>query len=192
MITMIFLNQLKRKILNSSERHAKTETLILAALFLAVGVVLPSLTGSIKEIGDSLLPMHLIVMLCGAICGWKYATCVGFVLPFFRSMLFSMPPLYPNAVWMALELATYGFVIGFLYSLRKEYKRWSLFLLAGRIVWGVSKAIFLGVAGKPFGFEAFIVGGFLDAIPGILLQLILVPVIVEIVERVRGKKNIEE
>ena len=189
---------MQRKILNSSEKRAKTESLILAALFLAMGVVLPSLTGSIKEIGDSLLPMHLVVMLCGAICGWKYATCIGFVLPFFRSMLFSMPPIYPNAVWMSLELATYGFVIGFLYSLRKEYRRSYLFLsliismLAGRVVWGVSKAILLGVAGKPFGFEAFIVGGFLDAIPGILLQLILVPTIVEILERVRGKKKNEE
>ena len=173
----------------------RTKTLVLAAMFLAIGLVLPSITGSIKEIGDSLLPMHLVVMLCGVICGWQYATCVGLVLPVLRSLFFGMPPLYPNAVWMALELATYGFVIGFLYARRKQYSRGYLFLclgcsmIAGRIVWGIAKAILLGVANKPFGIEAFWVGGFLDAIPGIILQLILVPTIVELLERTVYQKG---
>jgi hypothetical protein len=56
-------------------------------------------------------------------------------------------------------------------------------MLAGRIVWGISKAILLGVAGKPFGIEAFIIGGFVDAIPGIILQLILVPSIVILIDK---------
>ena len=164
----------------------KTKSIVLSGFFLALGIVLPLLTGQIKEIGDSLLPMHLVVMLCGVICGWQYASVVGLVLPFLRSMIFSMPPLYPNAVWMALELLTYGFVVGFLYSLRKKYSRWYLLaclvssMIAGRIVWGIAKAILLGMANKPFGFEAFIVGGFVDAVPGIILQLILVPTVVEL------------
>ena len=171
----------------------RTRTMVLAGMFLALGVVLPSLTGSIKEIGDSLLPLHLVVMLCGVICGWQYATPVGLVLPFLRSAFFSMPPFYPNAVWMALELATYGFVIGFLFSLRKKYSRvWLLVclvcsMLAGRVVWGVTKAILLGVADKPFGLEAFLVGGFVDAVPGIILQFILVPLIVELTYRVQKR-----
>ena len=102
-------------------RH--TERLVLAALFLAFGVILPSLTGAIKEIGDSLLPMHLMVMLCGVICGWKYGLCVGLVLPFLRSLIFGMPPIYPNSVWMSLELATYGVVIGIMYFYRKKFSR---------------------------------------------------------------------
>ena len=175
-------------------KNSKTKTLVLAALFLAVGVVLPSLTGAIKEIGDSLLPMHLVVMLCGVICGWQYATFIGLILPFFRSMVFSMPPLYPNAVWMALELATYGLVIGLLYACRKKYSLGYLLfclassMLAGRVVWGISKSILLGVAGKPFGIEAFLVGGFLDAIPGIIIQFIVVPVTVGLLERRKNPK----
>ena len=162
---------------------------------MALGVILPSITGSIKEIGDSLLPLHLVVMLCAVVCGWRYAACIGLMLPFFRSLFFGMPPIYPNAVWMALELATYGFVIGFLFSLKKKYSRIYLFfclitsMIAGRIVWGVAKAVLLGIAGKPFGIEAFIVGGFVDALPGIILQLILVPLIVELLERRRRKKE---
>lgn len=174
-------------------QRERTRTMVLAALFLALGLVLPSLTGAIKEIGDSLLPLHLVVMLCGVICGWQYATPMGLALPFLRAAFFSMPPFYPNAVWMALELATYGFVIGFLFTLRKKYSRVYLLvclicsMLAGRVVWGIAKAILLGVADKPFGFEAFLIGGFVDAVPGLILQFVLVPLIVELVYRIRNK-----
>ena len=171
----------------------RTRMMVLAGMFLAVGIVLPSITGSIKEIGDSLLPLHLVVMLCGVICGWQYALPVGLVLPFLRSAFFRMPPFYPNAVWMALELATYGFVIGSLFTMRKKYSRvWLLVclvcaMLAGRVVWGIAKAILLGIAGKPFGMQAFVIGGFVDAVPGIILQFILVPLIVELSYRIQKR-----
>ena len=119
---------------------------------------------------------------------------MGLMLPFMRSMIFSRPPLYPNAVWMALELATYGFVIGFLFSLRKKYSRWYLFvclvssMLAGRIVWGVAKTILLGVADKTFTFGAFLAEGFVDAVPGLILQFILVPAIVELIYQISKRK----
>lgn len=165
--------------------------LVLSAMLLAVGLVLPLLTGQIKEIGDSLLPMHLPVMLCGLICGWKCGGAVGLILPFLRSVTFGMPPLYPNAVWMALEIATYGLVIGFLFSRKKEFSRVYLLvclviaMLSGRIVWGVAKAVLLGVAGKSFGLQAFWIGGFADAVPGLILQFILIPLIMEVVYRSR-------
>ena len=167
------------------------QNLVLSALFLAIGLILPFFTGQIKEIGDSLLPMHLPVMLCGLICGWKYGGAVGLMLPFLRSLTFSMPPLYPNAVWMALELAAYGLVIGLLFSRKKDYSRVYLLvclaisMLSGRVVWGIAKAVLLGVAGKPFGLEAFLVGGFVDAVPGLILQFILIPLIMEVIYRSR-------
>ena len=184
---------MKRQTCASDTRLTKTKTLILASLFLALGMILPSLTGAIKEIGDSLLPMHLAVMLCAVICGWKYALCIGVCLPFLRSLFFGMPPIYPNALWMALELATYGLVLGITYFSVKKRPRGYIFIclicsmISGRIVWGISKAILLGIAGKPFGLEAFFVGGFLDAIPGLLLQFILVPLSAKLFER-RYKK----
>lgn len=155
----------------------------LAAMFLALGVVLPMLTMQIKEIGDTLLPMHLPVMLCGLICGGPYGPLVGAVLPFLRSALFSMPPIYPNAVWMSAELATYGLVIGLLYRRGKNksipYLYFCLItaMLSGRIVWGVAKTVLLGLGGSGFTFGAFITGGFVDALLGIILQLILIPLI---------------
>ncbi len=60
-----------------------------------------------------LLPMHIPVLLCGLICGWKYGILVGFILPLLRHTIFGMPILFPTGIAMAFELATYGFVIGF-------------------------------------------------------------------------------
>lgn len=166
----------------------KLKRLLLASVFLALGAVLPLFTMQIKEIGDSLLPMHLPVMLCGLICGAKYGGAIGLILPFFRAVTFGMPPLFPNAVWMALELATYGFVIGLLYA-RKPHGTARLYacliaaMLTGRIVWGISKAVLLGLRGSVFTFGAFISGGFADAALGILLQLVLIPAVMTIYHR---------
>ena len=101
---------------------------VVSAMLLAIGMVLPLLTSQIKEIGDSLLPMHIPVLLCGFICGWGYAAAIGLVLPFLRSVTFGMPPLYPQAVWMATELMTYGAVSGIAYSCIKGKKNIYIFL----------------------------------------------------------------
>ena len=86
--------------------------LILAAMFLAIGLLLPFLTGQIRQIGNMLLPMHIPVILCGLICGWQYGLGVGFVLPLLRCVIFGMPVLFPTAVSMSFELAAYGFTDG--------------------------------------------------------------------------------
>ena len=167
--------------------------LILSAMFLAIGMVLPTLTMQIKEIGDTLLPMHLPVLLCGLICGPIFGGAIGLLLPFLRSVTFGMPPLYPNAVWMALELAAYGCVIGWVYLLFKKKNTAAVYvslvsaMIAGRVVWGIAKAVLLGLGGKAFTFAAFIAGGFVDAFPGIIIQLILIPIIMKIVEKVYKK-----
>ena len=97
-----------------------TKNLVLAAMFLAIGLVLPFFTGQIPQIGSMLLPMHLPVLLCGLLCGWQYGAVVGLVLPMLRYVLFGMPPLL-TAVAMSFELLTYGLVIGLLYS-RSRWK----------------------------------------------------------------------
>ena len=167
--------------------------IVYCGLFLSLGLILPSLTGNIKEIGDSLLPMHLPVMLCGIICGPFYGLGIGLVLPFARSLLTGgMPPVFPNAVWMALELATYGLVIGILYAIGKRHsKLYTLFclgcaMIAGRVVWGVSKALLL-IGRSTFTMKAFVLGGFVDALLGIVLQLILIPLIIDAYERIKQK-----
>ena len=171
------------------------KTLVLAALFLSIGMVLPFLTMQIKEIGDSLLPMHIPIMLCGILCGWQYGAAVGFMLPFLRSVCFGMPPLYPNAIWMAAELLTYGLVIGLMYKkLPKKLPNLYISLISsqllGRIVWAIAKTILMGVSGKTFTLAMFISGGFVDALPGIILQLLLIPTMISILKL--SKKGVKK
>ena len=169
----------------------KLKNMVLAAMFLGIGLVLPFLTGQIKYVGKMLLPMHIPVLLCGLICGWKYGLSVGFILPLLRSMMFGMPHMYPNAVAMAFELATYGFVSGFLYShsrwlcVRALYRCLIIAMIAGRIVWGIAEVVLLGIGNGGFTVAAFITGAFAEAFPGIILQLIVIPVIMVSLNRAK-------
>lgn len=165
------------------------KNLTLSAMFIAIGIVLPFFTGQIPQIGNMLLPMHIPVFLCGLICGWQYGAAVGFILPLMRSALFSMPPLFPNATAMAFELLTYGLVAGFLYS----HSRWQciialyrsiiIAMIAGRVVWGIAEIVLLGINGSAFTWGAFMAGAFLNAIPGIIVQLILIPAVMVALNR---------
>ena len=157
--------------------------LVLSAMFIAIGLVLPFLTGQIREIGSMLLPMHLPVLLCGLICGWQYGLAVGFIVPLLRSFLFSMPMLYPTAIAMAFELATYGLVTGLIYSRVKKQNIGTLYMslisamLAGRIIFGIAQVILLGLKNQAYSWPAFIGASFTNALPGIIIQLILIPAI---------------
>lgn len=156
--------------------------MVLAALFLAIGMFLPFLTGQIPQIGSALLPLHLPALLCGYVCGWPYGLAVGFILPLLRCLLFGMPPFF-TALAMAFELAAYGCMAGFLYRLlpkKPGYLYISLVgaMITGRVVWGVVRSLLSGASESGFTWAMFMSGAVLNAIPGIILQLILVPILV--------------
>lgn len=164
------------------------KTLVLAALFLAIALVLPFLTGQIPEIGSMLCPMHIPVLLCGFFCGWPWGLAVGIIAPLLRSMLFSMPPMFPTAICMAFELATYGAVSGLLYSKlpRKKasvYGALLIAMVAGRLVWGLARFLCTGLDVSAFGLSAFWSGAVATAIPGIIVQILLIPVLVMALEK---------
>lgn len=166
-----------------------THKLVLGAMFLAIGLVLPFLTGQIPEVGSMMLPMHLPVLICGLVCGWSWGGVVGFILPLMRYILFGMPPIYPTGIAMCLELATYGMVVGYLYSRSRWqcvvalYRALISAMLAGRIVWGVARVILSGVAGEAFTWQLFLSGALLTAIPGIVIQLIFIPALMVTLDR---------
>lgn len=163
--------------------------LILSAMFLALAFVLPFLTGQIPQIGAMLLPMHIPVLLCGFFCGAPWGLTVGFIAPIFRSLIFGMPPMFPTALCMAFELAAYGFVSGWLYrklprSRASVYISLVTAMVLGRLVWGAMMLLCMGIKGSAFGFSAFIAGAVTGAIPGIILQLVLIPILVISLQKV--------
>lgn len=163
--------------------------MILAALFLALACVIPELTMRIPKLGAMLCPMHVPILLCGFICGWYWGLGVGVVAPLLRSLITGgvAPAIFPAAICMAFELATYGAIAGIMHKLlprKKPYVYCSLLvsMIVGRIVWGMAMFLCLSFSGTAFTFAAFIAGAITNALPGIIIQIILVPIIVMILD----------
>ena len=159
-----------------------------AALCLAIALVLPFFTGQSPAIGSMLSPMHIPVYLCAFFCSWHWAALTGFTAPLLRYALYSMPPM-PFGIAMAFEMAVYGAVTALIYKVMPQKKKASIYIsmviamIAGRVVWGAARMIIAGVTGTEFTWSLFIAGAFVEAIPGIILHLILVPVIVMAAKR---------
>ena len=167
----------------NTKTRSTTRDLVLAALFLALAFVLPMITGHVPQIGNMLCPMHFPVLLAGFVLGGPWGLALGFAAPLLRSVLFGMPPMYPIAIAMAFELAAYGLVSGVLWHKVKHtvpmmYASLVTAMVAGRLVWGAVRFVLAGLTGSSFPFSAFLSGALLTAVPGILAQLILIPLIV--------------
>jgi thiamine transporter ThiT len=169
--------------------------LVYAALCLALGMVLPLVTGGIPQIGQALSPMHLPVIICGFICGPWYGLIVGAISPLLRFAIFGMPPLMPVGIAMAFELAAYGLVSGILYHVMKKnilniYINLVITMIIGRIIGGIANSIVLGVMGKgALTFSSFIAAYFVGTLPGIIVQLILIPIIVIALQKAKLIEN---
>ncbi len=169
--------------MKTKTRNSAILRMAYAAVCLALCMVLPFLTGQIPQIGSALSPMHIPVLLAGFLCGPWWAAAVGAVAPLLRFALFGMPPIFPTGVAMCFELAGYGLVSGLLYrKLPKKavnvYVSLLAAMLAGRVIWGIVRVLLSGVAGEPFTWAAFMAGAFVNAVPGIIVHIALIPVVV--------------
>lgn len=173
-------------------KRNEMKKLTLSAMFLALAFVMPFLTGQIQQIGNMLCPMHIPVLLCGFFCGAPWGLAVGFIAPILRSFTLGMPVMFPAAVCMTFELATYGLVAGWLYhKLPKKNMNVYVSLLSamiiGRLVWGIVMFLCMGFDGAKFGLSAFFAGAVFNAVPGIILQVVLIPVIVITLKKIVNK-----
>lgn len=169
----------------------KVTKLCVASMFVAIGWLLPFLSGQSTELGNMLCLMHIPVLIAGFVLGPQYGLVVGAITPLTRFLLFGRPAIYPTAVCMAAELAAYGFISGILYKIlkRKNGELAAIYIslisamIGGRLLWGVSRAICGIVSQSAFTFKMFVTAGFVTAIPGILIQLFLIPALVLAVNR---------
>lgn len=156
------------------------------ALFVAIGILLPIMFHAVG-LGKVFLPMHIPVLLAGFFCGPFVSMLVGMITPLLSAVLTGMPPLVPPvAQMMVFELGIYGLLTGLLYERLRlgVYPSLVAAMVAGRLVYG-----FLGYLVLPlFGLNrvpllaplALAVG---QSLPGVVLQLLLVPLVVALVER---------
>jgi len=174
--------------------------MIVTAVLLALGLVLPFLTGQLQTIGKLISPLHIPVLICGLTCGWLWGGVLGAVLPLLRMALFGMPAL-PMALPMTFELCAYGVLTGILYPwlLKKLHRLGAprlvvmlsvlgLAMVAGRIVGGAAKALLLlggVIPGAPLTFQAFVAAYFVDTAVAAVIHLIVVPAVVTALEKAR-------
>ena len=160
--------------------------LALAAMFVALGIVLPLAFHLIPGgLGRALLPMHIPVLLCGFICGWRYGLAAGVLVPILSSLFTTVPPMFPTALSMALELGAYGAVTGLMSKKFNVFISLICAMLVGRVVMAVANLVFLGMQDKAYTFEAFLSGAFTTALPGIIIQLVLIPAIIISLQKAR-------
>ena len=162
-------------------KMSPVKKIVLTALFTALCVVLPMAFHSIPNAGSIFLPMHIPVLLCGLVCGWAYGGLCGLVGPLLSSVLTSMPPaaVLPG---MMVECCVYGLVTGLMLRyVRTGKTTLDLYLslvaamLLGRVLSGIAKAL---IFTPGMSLAAWAAASFVTAIPGIIIQLVLIPLLV--------------
>jgi hypothetical protein len=157
-----------------------TYRLVFAGLLAALGLLLPFLTAHAFGVpGTVLLPMHIPVFLTGLLCGPMYGALNGILIPILSSVLTGMPPVFPMLPIMAGELLTYGLVSGLLYHKTRLplYPSMLIAMVSGRVVYGLIFGALLLANDGPLKALS-VTGAVVTGIPGIIIQLVLVPLIV--------------
>lgn len=164
----------------------KIRNLVQAGLFVAIGILLPMIFHQFNMGGPAFLPMHIPVLLAGLLLGKTEGLIVGMLTPVLSSQLTGMPPAIPMLPIMFFELATYGLAAGLFYKELKYglFPSLILSMLVGRIVVGL--VVFVMATGFGFDFQpiSYVIGGIVTGLPGIIIQLIFVPLIVTQLEKV--------
>ena len=183
-------NEKEKTLMKNINFFAKNKTLGITtlALFLALGFVFPQVFHAVG-LGSAFSPMHIPVLLCGLVCGGLAGAVCGFLTPYLCAIT-GMPPLYPTAVAMSLELATYGFVIGVVYSLLSNPEKNKNFfnktacilaliiaMIVGRLVYGIVMWLLVAIGGGKYAFSTFLSAVVLNSWQAIVLQIILIPLI---------------
>ena len=166
----------------------QVKKLVFAAVCAAFCLVLPMAFHPIPNSGSIFLPMHIPVLLCGLICGWPYGLACGLVGPAISSMVTGMPPaaMLPS---MMVECGTYGLVTGLMMKYVRTgrpygdlYISMITAMVLGRVVSGFAKAL---VFSPGTGAFAWVSTSLITGIPGICIQLVLMPTVVFALTRAR-------
>ena len=155
---------------------------IVTAVCIALCVVLPMAFHAIPGAAFSLLPMHIPVLLCGLLTGWKFGLLAGLAGPFLSHLITGMPPSFvlPS---MLIELGAYGLIAGFLmdYLVTKKifldlYVSLIAAMLIGRVIAGITQALIF--SSGEYSIAAWTGVYFVTSFPGMLIQLAFLPSLV--------------
>lgn len=164
----------------------RTQWMTWSALFLALALVLPIGFHSFGVGGRVFLPMHIPVLLAGFLVGPGSGVLVGILAPTISHLATGMPPSYAVPL-MSLELPIYGLIAGIAYAkLRMNvYVSLIIALVAGRLMFGLGLFVLGMFMDLPYTAAAFFAasGPIVASLPGIVLQIFLVPLVVAAIKR---------
>lgn len=164
--------------------------IIASGVCLALAMLLPFLTFQSQQLGRIFSLMHIPIFIAAFICGWKYGVIIGILAPIIRSISFGLPPLYPTALSMAIELAIYGALAGLIYE-RLHYKKISVYpalicaIIIGRSVGGLITCFLMSTVGNEISIVAYIINSFTEGLPGIICHIAVVPPLVYMLKKMQ-------
>ena len=168
----------------------KTNRVAVAGLFVAIGLILPYFTAHAfgMTLGMIILPMHIPVLLCGLLCGPLYGALCGVIVPILSTALTGMPPAYPMLPMMLAQLLAMGLIGGLFYGQFRLNMYVSLVsaMAAGWVVYGLALAVLM-FGNKGLGASMSFTGAIIQGIPGIIIQLALIPLIMTFIRRSMNK-----
>lgn len=162
-----------------------TKKLSLSGLLIALGLILPIVFHAFGGAGKIFLPMHLSVLVAGFLLPPVNALAVGMLTPFLSSVLTGMPVTFPMMPIMIVELGTYGLVISLLNKKRIKsiYVKLIVAMVSGRIMAGVMVFAMANIVGLKMKALVFVQGSILTGLPGIVVQLIMIPLVVKLLDQ---------
>lgn len=166
-----------------AEKRVKSDHYILkivySGVFVALGILLPQAFHVFgQDAGRMFLPIHLPVLMAGLVLGAECGGIVGMLVPVLSSVLTGMPPV-PLVYFMLFELVPYGVFTGIFIRKYNVYISLVLAMLLGRVCYGLALAGGVYILGlhAPFANGAAFVSGVITGIPGMCIQIILIPML---------------
>ena len=154
----------------------------LTALLAVTGVIFPQFF-HLLGLGATFLPLFIPVMLGGFLLRWRFAVTLAIIAPMASFFLTGMPPITPPVLPLVIcELIISATIISFMF-VYKHLNKWLaliLAILADRIFLFFVVFILAPVFGLPQLFTS--VSLVLSGIPGIILQLVVLPAALSFIE----------
>ncbi len=180
------------------KKRKSLTNMILCAMFIATGILLPLVTANNPQLGKTICPMHIPVFICGAVCGWQWGMAAGIITPLLRAVIFPSPLLYPDAISMAFELATYGLIIGLLLKLLSGktdrvasiYISLTAAMVVGRVVLAFARFALYGMfGGAAYTWATWVSVSVVGALPALVIQFAIIPPVIYAFGKYGGRRR---
>ena len=165
------------KLKEKEKINNKVTKMAFGGLLVALGILLPQAFHIFGTNGGGIfLPIHIPVLMAGILLGPYYGGLIGVLVPVLSSILTGMPPV-PKVYFMIVELAAYGIVTGVMIRKTNVYVSLLTAMVAGRLIYGISLVFGVKILHftAPFANQAAFLGGIVSGIPGIVIQILVIP-----------------